>query len=386
MRAKTPNSRRASPAPSSMVEIKVRYLRVKASGWYWEPTPEMRRAGLEPEALGKPVTPEERAEAIARAEFLNRIWDETRAGVSRGTVVYPPKSFGAFVVELKTSPDFKLKAQRTRDEINAAMDELLPVFGAARLDRITPDHIRAYAREMDAAKLPTSRRGRLLKWLRWVFNAAMKEGKIVSNPALVVSVPKLPAREAVWAPTQVQGAVKAAWDRKMFGAAAALAIMYDTALRTSDVLALRPEQVTRDGVRTKPAKTQSTTDAKADLPLWPETLRVIARYRAAIGVELLPGAPLIRSRTGKPYQRTQFARDVRKAMTDAKLPKALQARDLRRTATTESAEGGATAPELAARNVQSIKRSAEILDTYTLKTRRLAEAAQARRRRAKLKV
>jgi hypothetical protein len=63
------------------------------------------------------------------------------------------------------------------------------------------------------------------------------------------------------------------------------------------MLAPTVEHVTDRGIKLTTRKTA----ADAELPLWRETPRVLARYRTTIGIGLLPGTPLIRSRGGTPY-------------------------------------------------------------------------------------
>ena len=57
------------------VRVKMRYVKLKKSGYYFEPTPAMREAGLRPEPLGKDV-----AQAAARAALLVEDWDRYRKG------------------------------------------------------------------------------------------------------------------------------------------------------------------------------------------------------------------------------------------------------------------------------------------------------------------
>jgi hypothetical protein len=100
------------------------------------------------------------------------------------------------------------------------------------------------------------------------------------------------------------------------------------------------------------------------------TLRLIERYKRNIGgtVELHPDAPLLRKpKNGKPYDgHVYLSKRIRKAMSEAGIGAAIQARDLRRTANLERAEAGATESEQGAAGGWQIGRSPKILSTYAL--------------------
>ncbi len=51
----------------ALIDIRVKRVRIKASGYYWQPTPSVKALGFVAEALGKdPIA------AAARAQVLNR--------------------------------------------------------------------------------------------------------------------------------------------------------------------------------------------------------------------------------------------------------------------------------------------------------------------------
>ena len=113
-----------------------------------------------------------------------------------------------------------------------------------------------------------------------------------------------------------------------------------------------------------PRSWRSKTGRVQHCPLYPETKALIDRYKDSLGVSVLPGAVLLRTRRGRPYQKTQLARDVRIILRAVGVPDAIQLRDLRRTASKERAEAGATEAELASSTGHSIEHGSKILDTY----------------------
>lgn len=67
-------------------------------------------------------------------------------------------------------------------------------------------------------------------------------------------------------------------------------------------------------------------------------------------------------------------------MRIAGIPDDVQLRDIRRTASKERAEAGATEAELAAGTGHSIERGSQILDVYNPRSYSLAKSAQDKRR------
>ncbi len=170
-------------------------------------------------------------------------------------------------------------------------------------------------------------------------------------------------------------AIEIAWSEGFHGLAVAVAIMYDTSLRPGDVRALTCSQVDADRITLVVSKT-GRPDAK---PIWPETIAIVEKYKAELGIEWMPSAVLIRTRRGRPYTKDRLARDARMIFREAGIPDAVQLRDIRRTASKERAEAGATEAELAASTGHSIERGGQILDTYNPRSFEMAKAAQVKR-------
>jgi Phage integrase family len=155
-----------------------------------------------------------------------------------------------------------------------------------------------------------------------------------------------------------------------------LAIAYDTSLRPVDIRNLTSGQVKEDRLEIVQAK----TGRPAHLPLWPETVQVIRDYLVTVGAVPLANAPLLRTPRGRPYTKDYLAKQVRKVLRKAGIPDGVQLRDIRRTASKERAEAGATEAELAAGTGHSIERGSQILDVYNPRSYTLAKSAQDKRR------
>lgn len=86
---------------------------------------------------------------------------------------------------------------------------------------------------------------------------------------------------------------------------------------------------------------------------------------------------------GRAYSRHHLAKQVRQVLRQAGVPDSVQLRDLRRTASVERADGGATAYELASGTGHSIGTSQQILDTYNPRSYDAAKSAQEKRKEKK---
>ncbi len=215
-----------------------------------------------------------------------------------------------------------------------------------------------------------------MKWFRYVFGFGIRFELTRSNPTLAIRIKQPPPRRHVWNPEQITAVIRAATDMERPCIALAVQIAYDTSLRPGDIRALTWGQFDCESFWLKQQKTG--TDQR--VPLWPDT---IAMIQAARGDTIpMPGAPIIRAPHGRPYRKDNFEHRFRNICRAINLPDDLQFRDIRRTAATERAEGGATVAEIAASTGHSIAHGARILDTYVnTKNYEMAQNAQAKRLR-----
>jgi integrase len=157
--------------------------------------------------------------------------------------------------------------------------------------------------------------------------------------------------------------------------ALAIQIAYDTSLRQGDILALTWEQFDGESLWVKQRKTGKEQRA----PLWAETLEMIEAARVSSGVIPMKTAPIIRGRHGRGYLRHHFSHRFKDICRAAGIADDLQFLDLRRTASKERAEAGASETELAAGTGHSIERGSRMLDTYNPRSYALAKSAQDKR-------
>jgi len=364
-----------------MVEVRMRHLVRKPSGWYFQATPKMRAAGIRSEPLGRNT-----AEAVARTEQLNAAWDEIRRHVKEfgyapgAKAPALPGTVEHLVDTLRGSAEWSDKSARTIEEIEGEFKFILDVFGPSHVHAVTPqDSIDLYA--VLRQKHGINKSFKTFKWLRYLFNFAIRVqyAGMTDNPARAVRLKRPPPRQQVWTPEWVEASVGLAWLWGWWGEALAIAICYDTSLRPGDVRTLRIDQYDGESF----SLVQAKTGQAQRVPVWPETARLIERYLAALTVRPVASAVLIRTERGRTFSRNHLAKRIRAVMRGAGIPDTVQLRDLRRTASVERAEAGATAAELAAGTGHSIARGAQILDVYNPGSYHQASAAQAKRRAAK---
>ena len=169
-----------------------RHFVTRPSGHYFQATPAMKRAGIFSEALGTEMTA-----AKARADALNAAWDQIRSGLE--PVGKRPALSGTLshlVEKLRGSAEWDDKAPRTREELENTLAIIEPIFGAYALKQITPDACRDF---YDALREKGSvhHAARVMKWLRYLFNFAMRYQKADSNPTLAVRI-KHPSGHDPW--------------------------------------------------------------------------------------------------------------------------------------------------------------------------------------------
>ena len=305
-----------------MVEIKFRHLVIKPSGCYFQPSKAMRQGGYRAEPLGKDVP-----DAIARVEAINAEWDALRKGDPVSPALPAQGTLNRLIHDTMQSAEFLDKSASRQTELEYTTAIIAKVFGPSRLSAIKATDVERF---YDALRRKGSvhKAAKVMKDFRYLFNRALRLDMVRYNPTKAVKIKQPPARQVVWKPEQVEHAIQKAWDDGFTGAAVALAIAYDTSLRPGDIRALTCGQVQDDRI----TLTQSKTGRVQHCPLYPETKVLIDRYKASMGVAMLPGVVLVRTRRGRPYQKDRLARDVRIILRAAGVPDAVQLRDLRRTA------------------------------------------------------
>lgn len=355
----------------------MRHLVEKPSGYFFQATKAMREAGMSSEPLGT-----NKPSAIRRAEQLNDQWDEIRKGQStvsnepvRGTISH-------LIWRLRKSAEWRDKNHRTTEEIEYALTVIEPLFGETHVRLVTAENCEDFYAGL-REKGSVHKAGKIMKWLRYLFNYGIRTGyeRMSFNPTYAVRIAKPAPRTQTWEESQVLDAITTATKQELHGVAVTIAIAYDTSLRPGDIRTLTWRQFDGESLFV----IQGKTNKPLRVPLWPETLAALRAYRKAVGVETLPSALIVRTPTGKAYTRHHLAKQVRTVLRKAGIPDEIQLRDLRRTASKERADSGATEYELASSTGHSIEQGAQILDTYNPRSYEAAKRAQSKRRRQRIR-
>lgn len=284
----------------------------------------------------------------------------------------PPGSFEAIARAWIASPNYAKKAPRTRTLDRAYLDnELRARFGALPVSAITrPVVIRL--RDKLAPRAPVKAR-HVLGVLRQVLQYAVDAGIITVNPALRPGLPIVKARRQVWPKAAIDAFLEVASPRLR----RAFMLMFYTAQRVSDVLALDWSHLSRRGGRVILTLTQGKTGELVAVPVH-HTLAAELRASWQASGPIVPNARGGRwdrraftrawvatvCRANRRLARQGFADGLDKAQVKASLITDLQARDLRRTAIVAMAKAGATTAQIAAVSGHRIEECQKILDVY----------------------
>ncbi|EHM01222.1 site-specific recombinase, phage integrase family [Acetobacteraceae bacterium AT-5844] len=201
---------------------------------------------------------------------------------------------------------------------------------------------------------------RVWKW------AARREHVGPVNPWSGMELPSLPARRARWTPEQVIAVVAAAKEANRPSLGLATLLAYWLGHRQGDILSLTWEDIE--------AGHKVTSKTGATLPL---AVSVYPELAVALESARQDGGPVVRKEsTGRAYQRHTFGHEWRELATKAGIPEALQFRDLRATAATEMADGGADVIEMSSHTGH---RDVKMARRYARPTAAQAEGAAKKR-------
>lgn len=345
--------------------VKVPRLCRRQSGWYWISTPSVKALGFSPVALGRDTSA-----AVGRATELNAA---VAAARSRSTPAPPPSGSVAELVALYQESDrWMVLADKTREgyagylrEIagDAAKPGKAAHIKVATITRV--DMVRMYE-ALRRAYSVSAAAARMRVW-RLLIGFAYDTGAIAENPAKSLRIKSTTPRRQTWTPEQVD--ILCAHCEKVGRPSISLAVrlMYDTAQRPGDILALQWQQWDGDAWHIR----QSKTKARVAVSVMPRTADALMAIRQPIG------PVIVSERTGLAYSIGNFSHQATSVRRSAGLPEDLQIRDLRRTALTEAGQGGATVHELRA---LSGHMNSGTLDTYVTPTTAAAGAANRKRR------
>lgn len=375
--------------PGSVGKIKIAYYVVIKGRGYWRPSAKAKVLGFREVRCG-PDGPE--AWAVAK-EWADR-WERVRSGreespaartvdkatpeTAEAAIVYPRGSLGeAFGRYRRTDQWTNVKAARTREDWWRGWRYIRPVFGDVDPNTVTLEMMDAW-RAAVKAKAGEREAHRAMKIWRalWKAAAGMKYCLRTEDPSLAVTNTAAPGRSERWSEGEVVRLVKAAWREGFHGLAAIMAVIWDTQLSPGDARTL-----TAGALQIRAGEAFFTERDKTGTPvgglLGPRTIRLLAAYRASLGIEIHPDAPVFRTRgaapgprggrawSPQPYTSNRLSEDFREIRTLVfGVAEARQLADFRRSGALEAIAGGAGAEQLSHAMGNTLAASNALFETY----------------------
>lgn len=351
--------------------MKIRHLTTKKGRYYFEPSKSMRAHGYAREALGA-----DRSKAIARVEQLNAEWDRIRSGettsaeaqVEPGSVEWLMRRF------VRDPVYYGDKSSATKDEIDYVFKSIIAMgWGDIAVASIERRHCRALYRQLRETG-SDHKAQRIIKYLARLMSFAIDEGLRGDNPAIKLGVRSPTGRSTVWTSEQVEQAIEGCIANGRRSLALLIAIAYDTGQRPQDVRTALWRDREDEGLRFQ----QSKTGQRVWAALSPRTLAMLDQTdKSSVYIICYEG-------TQRPYaDKDQLGKQWRKVRTALEMPSDLRLADLRRTAATEAADGGATEAELDA--VHGWKPGSRVHATYIRPGQKASRNYAQKRRESELK-
>jgi integrase len=357
-----------------------------------------------PRKDGLKVTRKRQADGTIKEYYYDRatntfLANDRAAAVRRQAVLCPkilPEStelpegtFGWLIERYKKNSRYTDCAPGTKRLYDGYLKHMMEEYGDLPIRSIKPKMISAIRDKLSATP---AKANQTLALFRILLSYAERELEAIpSNPAARPGRLTPPKREQVWSDEDIDVFLKVAPVNMRL----AMSLMFLTAQRLSDMLAMTTSQVSEAGGRLYIDLRQQKTDQWVSVPVH-SRLEPLLRARLATPIvrqrvaadgrkiaELVP--LLVPSPEGHIWNRRNFSRawDVamrrmnfriakglfRAGMTKAEVKEELigrhrQRRDLRRTAMVRMAEAGATTPQIAGVSGHSIDSCQKILDVY----------------------
>jgi integrase len=337
-----------------MSRVKVRhFVEKKQKGhtlFYWQPSKALRAAGFTTRRLAEGSN--DRGEAIKQAEALNRQLDAWYGGKAvvpnrRGTI---PWLIGIYREDERYT-GLRDSTRRNYEDYLRVLEQWSERAGHPPIKTVTRKIAKDFYRSL---KQTPGQAKNVMIMARVLWNVAMDDGEVDSNPFVKMRIKGCPPRHQVWTDQQISDVIAAAAAEGFMSISLAVALAANTGQREGDILRMTWSQYDGSAITLK----QSKTGVLLSVPVTAELKAVFdATKRAAPTM-------CIHEHTGRPWHPQTFAKEFRKLATVAGVSEALQYRDLRRTAVVRLAEAGCSVPEVAAISGHTIDATTKIMEVY----------------------
>jgi hypothetical protein len=315
------------------------------------------------------------------ANKWNERWDSVRrskqAPPQPVRQTYPIGSLGEAYLRFQGTSAWIEKKKRTREDWHRAWKHIDPDLGRRDPTRVTLEEIDSwYATLLSTIGVRESHRTIKIWRALWRIAAAMQYCDRGSDPSLAIRRKSPQPRSEFWFEGEAVRLIKTAWRMGLKGLASALAVSWDTMLSPVDVRNLTLSQLVQDAGGSLFTLSRSKTGRAAIGTLSKRTTRLLERYVAELGFDLLPGAPIFRTTGGapgpkggrrwlpRPYTKETFARDfriVRNAVFPGDTRKLM---DFRRSGAMEAAAGDVDPFALAGKMANTINSNRDLQAAY----------------------
>lgn len=341
------------------MKVKIRHVRLKSSGYFFEATKKMRQSGMTSEPLGT-----DEAQAIQRATELNALWDQIR----NSTDAIVPGTVSWILREYQSSTWYKRLSKASKIEADYHLSIVERALGKAQASAIRRKHCRK-VHETQSSKASETNANKTLRYFRRLMNYAIELELIQVNPAAHMGLKGTGRRRVVWTPEELTAFIAKCREKQYDFMVLAIQIGYDTSQRLGDVLSLKWSQFDGEGFTFRQAK----TGKEVWVPLEPETIKLLSRTpRTNLWIINTPGSK--KAFASQSY----FAKLFREVRTDSGVREDLTFHDLRRTAASEVLAGGGRAEPLTGHESNS-----PVLRHYEVSNKAAARASQEARKKGK---
>jgi integrase len=370
-------ARASSPAPPA---AKPRYLKarrftnkagVTRVAYYWILPPELAAAyGFESHyRLAKDLPTDANPtvlyhQACLEAEQLNAEYDRRREQAEAAPdPASVPGTLPYFIAQFRTTVAYEQLSEKTRKgtyeygwrivERWSALLDHIPV------KRITHAHcVDLYEKlseaDPDTGERQLSRARAVIRALSRILSYAKSKGEIAHNPCYDLKLASLEQRLQIWTDADSAAFTQHAIATGRRSLALAVRLAADTGQRRADLIDL--DWSAYDGERL--AFVQQKTGARVRVRCTPELKAMLDATPRGTSPKVL-----ICERTGRPYSRDFFSREIR-AVADEVGLLGHWFHDLRRTAVVNLARAGATVPEITAVTGHSTQQAGKVLKHY----------------------
>jgi len=241
-----------------------------------------------------------------------------------------PGTVNAAIVAFYGSPEWRSTSAGTQQQRISVLERFRDVAGDLQVRGMTAAHIAGTLTDLK----PFAARN-WLKTLRALMAFAVSHGIRPDNPAIGLRLPRAKTTGIhTWTESEIEAfeAVHAVGTK----ARLALALLLYTAQRRGDVIRMGRQHI-RDGAI---AVRQQKTSTELRIPVHP-------RLRAVLDATPSDHLTFLVTRSGQPFQPSDFSEQFRTWCNDAGLPPKCSAHGLRKAACRRLAEAGCSTPEIA---------------------------------------